>query len=295
MIDKKYSFKLISKKTLKEIKSGGKSTDAKTKKTISKKKSVSSKKITKTNENIDSGKRLFLRFAGIAGLGLVASALFPTKEAEAYVAGSTPTSNVVGSKNASNVRINPATEDGNLATIKTNTDPLVASSAGGYIRQDSTATIAKETGGNLATIAANIPAKGQTTMSASTPVVIASNQTPIPVSGSFSVDSVGLKDSTDTRINPAQEDSVILLRRIVKLMESQATVDLGNRQRVTIDSLGALGATMPVSGSLTTAGTVSTVSTVSAITTFLGQNQQAFQDVARNTYANGIRNNLIFS
>lgn len=294
MIDKKYSFKLISKKTLKEIKGGVKSTDTKTKKTILKKKSFSSKKITKTNENIDNGKRLFLHLAGVAGLGFVAAALFPTKEAEAYVTGSTPTSNIVGSKNIANVRINPATED-TLATIKTNTDPLVASGAGGYVRQDSTATIAKETGGNLDIIAANIPAKGQSTMSASTPVVISSDQTPIPVSGSFSVDSVGIKDTTNTIINPSTDDSVILLRRIVKLMESQATVDLGNRQRVTIDSLGSLGATMPVSGSLTTAGTVSTVSTVSAITTFLGQNQQAFQDVARNAYANGIRNNLTFS
>lgn len=42
-----------------------------------------------------------------------------------------------------------------LASVKTNTDPLVASGAGGYVRQDSTATIAKETGGNLATIATN--------------------------------------------------------------------------------------------------------------------------------------------
>lgn len=39
---------------------------------------------------------------------------------------------------------------GNLATVKTNTDPLVASGGGGYVRQDSTATIAKESGGNLA-------------------------------------------------------------------------------------------------------------------------------------------------
>jgi hypothetical protein len=37
-------------------------------------------------------------------------------------------------------------------TINTNTVPLVTSGGGGYIRQDSTATIAKETGGNLATI-----------------------------------------------------------------------------------------------------------------------------------------------
>lgn len=40
------------------------------------------------------------------------------------------------------------------ASIKTNTDPLVAAGGGGYVRQDSTATIAKESGGNLATLAA---------------------------------------------------------------------------------------------------------------------------------------------
>jgi len=47
---------------------------------------------------------------------------------------------------------------GNLATVKTNTDPLVVAAAGGYIRQDSTATIAKESGGNLATLAGTVSA-----------------------------------------------------------------------------------------------------------------------------------------
>jgi len=44
---------------------------------------------------------------------------------------------------------------GNLASVKTNTDPLVAAAAGGYVRQDSTGTIAKESGGNLASIKTN--------------------------------------------------------------------------------------------------------------------------------------------
>jgi len=47
-------------------------------------------------------------------------------------------------------------DTGNIATsagtIKTNTDPLVAAAGGGYVRQDSTAKIAKESGGNLADI-----------------------------------------------------------------------------------------------------------------------------------------------
>lgn len=43
-----------------------------------------------------------------------------------------------------------------LGSIKTDVDTLAASGGGGYVRQDSTATIAKESGGNLATIAGAI-------------------------------------------------------------------------------------------------------------------------------------------
>ncbi len=55
-------------------------------------------------------KRLFLKLLGVAGLGFVGSLIFP-KKADAYVFGSTPASNTVGLKNASNTRINPATEE----------------------------------------------------------------------------------------------------------------------------------------------------------------------------------------
>lgn len=48
-----------------------------------------------------------------------------------------------------------ATANTSLSIIATDVAPLVAAAAGGYVRQDSTATIAKETGGNLATIATN--------------------------------------------------------------------------------------------------------------------------------------------
>lgn len=41
-----------------------------------------------------------------------------------------------------------------VGIVKTNTDPFVSGGAGGYVRQDSTATIAKETGGNLASLVA---------------------------------------------------------------------------------------------------------------------------------------------
>ena len=58
----------------------------------------------------DSNKRFFLKALGVAGVGVVASQLLPNK-ASALVMGSTPASNVVGLKNSSNVRVNPATED----------------------------------------------------------------------------------------------------------------------------------------------------------------------------------------
>lgn len=58
----------------------------------------------------DFDKRAFLKVLGVAGLGVVATSLFP-KKADALVAGSTPTSNVVGLKDDSNTRINPATEE----------------------------------------------------------------------------------------------------------------------------------------------------------------------------------------
>ncbi|MBP6884602.1 MAG: hypothetical protein KBC17_02130 [Candidatus Pacebacteria bacterium] len=63
----------------------------------------------------DENKRIFLKILGVSGLGLIASAIFP-KNADALVVGSTPTSNVVGLKNSSNTRIDPATATGTGVT-----------------------------------------------------------------------------------------------------------------------------------------------------------------------------------
>lgn len=243
------------------------------------------------DSSIDDDRRTFLKIAGAAGLGVAAAALFP-KNVDAYVTGSTPTSNVVGSKNASNTRINPATED-TLASVKAKTD-LFTFDAGSNPANLKVNVAAGSLGVlNVASAAIN-PATEDTLalMKAKTDQLTfdGSNNLLTATSGGTSV--VGLKDSVDNRINPAQDDSVILLRRIVKLMESQATVDAGNRQRITIDSLGtgtAITTTIPVSGTVT-----ATVSSA-AISTMAGQNQQMFQDVARNAYANGIRQHLIFT
>lgn len=65
---------------------------------------------TEQPEVNDQGKRNFLKVAGIAGAGIIASQLAPQK-AHALIMGSSPTTGVVGVKNAANTRINPATED----------------------------------------------------------------------------------------------------------------------------------------------------------------------------------------
>jgi hypothetical protein len=59
----------------------------------------------------DKNRRAFLKIAGIAIGSVFASLFFSAKKAEALVFGSSPTSGVVGIKNASNARINPATEE----------------------------------------------------------------------------------------------------------------------------------------------------------------------------------------
>lgn len=85
-----------------------------------------------------------------------------------------------------------------------------------------------------------------------------------------------------------QDDSIALLRRIVRLLESQANVDAANRQRVTVDAL---------SGGLTL-GTVTTITNavpVGNIATVAGLNQQQFADASRTCYNVGIRSKLIFS
>ena len=59
----------------------------------------------------DQKKRNFLKVASIAGAGIVASQLLSPKKASAFIMGSSPTTGVVGVKNAANTRINPATEE----------------------------------------------------------------------------------------------------------------------------------------------------------------------------------------
>ena len=98
--------------------------------------------------------------------------------------------------------------------------------------------------------------------------------------------NVLVKNVANVQINPASEESVVLLRRILKVLESNAVVDSSQRQRVIADSVGAL----PTLSNVTTVATVTTVNQLSGVDA-----KWTIIDIARNTYANGIRSKLIWS
>ena len=122
----KYSFRLLSKKNFKP----------KARKNSSRLSNVEDLSAN-SSESADKGKRDFLKLAGVAGIGLIASQVLP-KSASAYVMGGAPTSNVVGVKDSTDARIDPATE-ATLALIQAKTanltfdgsNNLLTSSSGG--------------------------------------------------------------------------------------------------------------------------------------------------------------------
>jgi NADPH:quinone reductase-like Zn-dependent oxidoreductase len=83
------------------------------------------------------------------------------------------------------------------------------------------------------------------------------------------------------------DDLLVMLSRIVKLLESNAVVDSAQRQRVNVDA-GTLSA-------VTTVGTVTTVTTVSNLVANAGMDREQYINVSKNTYANSIRRNLVFT
>ncbi|HUD44299.1 MAG TPA: hypothetical protein VMR41_02020 [Patescibacteria group bacterium] len=126
-------------------------------------------------------------------------------------------------------------------------------------------------------------------------------------------------NSSGTIINPAQDEGVILLRKIVKLLESSATIDAKQRQKVVMEAVGnsngtptEAAGTIPVSGAMTLSGSSNAVnSTAVASSVNVGNvtiqygpqastagtgidSRFSMIDTARNAYANGIRPNMIW-
>ena len=94
----------------------------------------------------------------------------------------------------------------------------------------------------------------------------------------------------------ATEESIILLRRLIKLLESQSACDIGNRQRIALDTIPA-GVTLPTVSTVTTVSTVSNISagTLTNIIALAGADQRQFIDISRTNYNTGIRGRLTFT
>lgn len=310
LLPSRYSFRLVSRKKAREIKLALNNdikirilTDSRYKDSAIATPIKNETIINATEDGavVDGHKRGFLKYAGLAGVSALAYMAFPQK-AEALIMGSTPTSNIIGVKNAANVRIDPATET-TVSGIKTKTDNLTFDGSNNLqvggdvgIQNASNVTINPATEDTLAL------------MKAKTDLLTFDGSNNLLTATSGAASNVGIKDATNTQINPATEDSNVYLRRIVKLMESQATVDGANRQRVNIDGFGTNGALVTGTGVGGAGVPRVTVSSDSSFTLALGAgantigsvliggyDQRQFIDGARNTYANSIRQNLTFS
>lgn len=84
----------------------------------------------------------------------------------------------------------------------------------------------------------------------------------------------------DVATDDVAKELSALIRRLNKILESNATVDGQNRQRIVVDA---------ITGSLT----LSTVSTVTNMGTFALENHRMFQDMSRTAYNTGIRSKLV--
>jgi hypothetical protein len=95
-------------------------------------------------------------------------------------------------------------------------------------------------------------------------------------------DSINVLNASGTTINPATEETLLLLRRMVRLMEPLAVQDSQQRQRVVVETIANMN-------------TVGSVGTISNIALYGGVDPRfQFIDAARNAFANGIRQNLTY-
>lgn len=112
-----------------------------------------------------------------------------------------------------------------------------------------------------------------------------------------SSDSQYILNASGTTINPTTEETVFLLRRMVKLLESNATVDSQNRLRIALDSAPvavtvAQGTAAQLNANV---GTVTTITTLNNLALIAGIDPRfQFIDNARIAFATGIRNNLTY-
>jgi hypothetical protein len=95
------------------------------------------------------------------------------------------------------------------------------------------------------------------------------------------------------------DDLLVALSRIVKLLESNATVDSAQRQRVAVDAVTAAPLSVSGTGAGGTALRVvlsndSNLSSVSNLVSNAGMDREQYINIAKQTYIQGIRSGLTF-
>ena len=117
------------------------------------------------------------------------------------------------------------------------------------------------------------------------------------------LDPVELKDSTGTTINPVQDETVILLRKIVKLLEASTVVDSQQRQRVAVDSITAASGGTSLGVAVTNGGNTPVATPPVGAGTIYAQGvwempvdqRWRIAENARMVFATSIRSNLVWS
>ncbi len=259
MLSPKYSFKFLSRSKAKNLN------------LLSQKEKVEAEDVES-----DSSKRSLLKLLGVVGAGAVAASLLP-KKAEALVFGSTPTSNVIGVKNSSNVRVNPATED-TLSSIKTNTDNLASIKTG----TDNLTGIKTGTDylGTIKTNTDNLTGINTSIGSIKTNT------------DKFKFDGDNLKVIGSDTTGQTVTDESMLLRRMLNLLRPLGIVTGNGSNRLSMDVNYVTG------GNLNTVTTVSNVGSVASVTNQVstgGINSfDLMKNSSRSAYINAIRSNISF-
>lgn len=254
MLPAKHSFRLVSRKSVKKIKSIRKL-----------KKQWLSLKMSDAEQNRllsleekgekDGGKRAFLKLAGLVSLGVFASTLIP-KKAEALVFGSTPAASHVGVKDSTNAPIDPATE-GTLVDIKTNTAKLANLSFTG-----------------------DAPAPTNFLMTA-------------PVDASNNRISPATEQGLANVGQSVNDQSIWMLRKIITLLKplGMTTGSQSNRLSIDVNAITTLPtlSTVTTVGTVTTVSSMTNLANIGNVNAF-----SLMKDSAKNAYANSIRSKISF-
>lgn len=112
----------------------------------------------------------------------------------------------------------------------------------------------------------------------------------------------GIKDTSGQQINPAQEESLTLLRSIFRLLKPLGFITGSGSNRLNLDVNNIVGGTittvsnvttLPTLANVTTVSQVNTVSTVTNTANFGGVSSfDLMKAMSRTAYNSGIRSNL---